>query len=57
MIDEPFVVSVGANYFPAGHHDLFLRASVEERLDMLEFDSESLSKWKDEEALESPWVD
>ncbi|CAG8349753.1 unnamed protein product [Penicillium salamii] len=46
MVDEPFVVCVGANYLPSGHHGPFVRLSVEERLDGLKFDAEAASKWK-----------
>ncbi|KAJ5856421.1 uncharacterized protein N7529_010365 [Penicillium soppii] len=48
LVSEPFVVPVGANYFPLGHHDPFVRPSVEERLNGLEVNLEVLRKWKDE---------
>lgn len=48
LVSKPYVVSVGANYFPAGHHGPFVSLSVEERLDGLELNPEVLRKWKNE---------
>ncbi|KAK4870810.1 hypothetical protein LT330_000047 [Penicillium expansum] len=48
LINEPFVVHVGTNYFPSGHKGPFLRPSVEERLGGLWVDAEASKKVEDE---------
>lgn len=48
LVNEPYVVHVGTNYFPPGHRGPFLGPSVEERLCGLGVDSEALRELKDE---------
>jgi hypothetical protein len=48
LVSEPFVVSVGASYFPLGHRGPFVRKSVEERLGGVEFDSDVVINWLNE---------
>jgi hypothetical protein len=48
LVNEPYVVHVGTNYFPPGHKGPFVRSSVEERLGGLGVDSEALRKLNDE---------
>lgn len=48
LVNEPYVVHVGTDYFPPGHRGPFLRPSVEERLGSLWVDLEASSELKDE---------